>query len=72
VSNLRNIYPGEWTIFNINLARSGFWLLILKDTSALANAEASLSENQFDFSIQHIVFLVSHHNIISQIGLLKR
>jgi len=33
------------------LKRSGFRILILKDTSVLANAEASLFENQFGFSI---------------------
>jgi len=33
------------------LAPSGFRILILKDASALANAEALLFENQFGFRI---------------------
>jgi len=40
----------------LNLTRSGFRILILRDASALANAEASVSKNQFGFSIVSVKF----------------
>jgi len=38
-------------LFNLYLTRSWFQIFILKDASVLANAEASISENQFSFNI---------------------
>ena len=38
-------------LFNLYLTRSWFQIFILKDASVLANAEASISENQSGFSI---------------------